>query len=132
MWYGQHTEGIGCHPEKSRQAEQWVHVNLMRFNKNKCKVLYLRFGNPHCQYKPGNVKIEHSAAGKDAGVLVDCNDHEPAVCPHSSGSQLHLGCIKRSMISRVKEVILLLLLSTGETSLGVLHPDVKSLVQEQH
>ena len=31
----------------------------MRFNKVKCKVLYLGCGNPSYQYKLGDVRIEH-------------------------------------------------------------------------
>ena len=31
--------------------EQWAQVNLMEFNKSKCKILHLGQGNPHYQYK---------------------------------------------------------------------------------
>ena len=32
------------------RLERWVCVNLMKFNKVKCKVLQLYWGNPQCQY----------------------------------------------------------------------------------
>ncbi|GAB0185168.1 arf-GAP with GTPase, ANK repeat and PH domain-containing protein 3 [Grus japonensis] len=33
------------------RLEEWAHVNLMKFNKAKCKVLHLRQGNHQYQYR---------------------------------------------------------------------------------
>ena len=46
------------------RLEQWAKVNLMRFDKDKCKTLHLGRGNTHYQYKLGDEKIEHSPAKK--------------------------------------------------------------------
>ena len=42
-------------------------VNLMRFNKPKCKILYLGQGNPYYQYKLWDERIECSPAEKAWG-----------------------------------------------------------------
>ena len=56
----------------SDRLKQRAQVNLMRFNKSKCKFLQLGRGNPHSQYIPHKLEdvwVEHSPAGKDLGVL---------------------------------------------------------------
>ena len=36
------------------RLEEWAHVNLVQFNKAKCKVLHLGWGNPQFQYRVGD------------------------------------------------------------------------------
>jgi len=74
------------------RLEQWAHVNLMRFNKFKYKVLHLGRGNIHYQYNLGDESIECSPARKDLGILVDGKlDMSQPVCSCSPKSQLNPG-----------------------------------------
>jgi len=109
-------------------------MNLLKFSKSKCKALHLDCDNLCYQYKLGDVRMENNPAKKDLGVLVDGKLGMRQTCALLAQNANHiLGCIKRSMASRAREVILpLSLLYTAETSPGVLHSDVESLVQERY
>ena len=86
-------------------------VNLMKFNKAKCKVLHLGRGNLQYQYRLG---------------------HELAMCAHSPESQLYCGLHQKKCGQQVEGGGSVPLLHSGETPPGVLHPALESSAQERY
>ncbi|GAB0183223.1 mitochondrial enolase superfamily member 1 [Grus japonensis] len=79
----------------------------MKFNKGKSRVLHLGRNNPKHQYRLAVHLLGSSAAEKDLGVLVDskvCMSQQCALVAKKVNGIL--GYIKKSVASRLREVIL--------------------------
>ncbi|PKU41806.1 rna-directed dna polymerase from mobile element jockey-like [Limosa lapponica baueri] len=100
---------IGTDEDCLEKHLQGMHMNLMKFSNGECKVLHLERNNPRHQYKLGTDQLESSFAEKDLRVLVDTKLSWSQECvlaaKAASGT---LGCMRRSIDSKLREVILLL------------------------
>ncbi|CAM5149857.1 unnamed protein product [Natator depressus] len=84
----------------------WSNSNGMKFNSEKCKDMHLGINNKNFSYKLGMHQLEVTEEKKDLGVLVDQRMAMSRQCDVAmKKANAVLGCIRRGISSRDKEVL---------------------------
>ncbi|KAK4811169.1 hypothetical protein QYF61_019800 [Mycteria americana] len=94
------------------RLEHWAIINGMKFNKAKCQILHLGQSNARHKYKLEEEWLGSSPAERDLGVLVNSRLNRSQQCALAAKrANCILGCIKHSITSQSKEVIIPLYLA---------------------
>jgi len=80
---------------------------MIKFNKGRCRVLHLGRNNPTQQYRLGADLLESSSVERDLGVLLDdkLTMNQQCALVANKANRI-LGCIKRSVASRLRGALL--------------------------
>jgi len=84
-------EGCAAIQHDLDRMESWTERNLMKFNKDKCRVLHLGRNNPMHQYRLGVDRLKSNSVERD---------------PAAKKGRGILGFIRKSVASRSREVLL--------------------------
>jgi len=100
-------EGCAAIQHDLDRLDCWAQRNLMMFHKGKCKVLHLEMNDPMDQYRLRADMLQSSSVERDLGVLVDNKLTMSQQCALAvKKANGILGCIRRSVASRLREVLL--------------------------
>ncbi|CAM5148335.1 unnamed protein product [Eretmochelys imbricata] len=111
------------------KGEDRAKKNLMRFNKDKCRVLHLGWKNPMHRYRLGTEWLGSSSAEEDHGVTVDEKLDMSQCALVAKKANGILGCIL-GHCQQIKGCDHSPLFDIGEASSGVLCPVLGPTLQE--
>ncbi|KAK4816307.1 LOW QUALITY PROTEIN: hypothetical protein QYF61_014605 [Mycteria americana] len=115
------------------RLEGWAHVNLMKFKRPSARSCTWVGATPKICTDWGLNGLKSSLPGKDLGILADEKLDTSWQCALAAQkASCILGCIKRSVASRSREVILPLYSALVRPAPGVLCPALEPAVQERH